>query len=394
MSIRILPSDLVNKIAAGEVVERPAAALKELIENSLDAGATKISITTANGGKSLLRVEDNGKGMGEKDLKLSIERHATSKLKFDNLDNISSLGFRGEALASIGAVSRLMVASRPKDAENGLKISIFQGEVKAPTPFSMNEGTIVEIADLFGAVPARKKFLKSDRAETSAITDIVKRLAMSNPDVHFILEGNDRATINWASQKGKGALKNRVSQVMGIDFVNNSALLDFSWSEINIIGLAGLPTFTKANSLSQFYFVNGRAVRDKLLLGAVRAAFSDYIFRDRFAAIALFISLDPSEVDVNVHPAKTEVRFQNASAIRSAIIKAIKQALEKEGYKSASNIADKTLQSFNRPFQPQYQNAPSIYEPQMDGLSEPSAKFEAEINETAGEDFPLGAARA
>ncbi len=400
MYIRRLPDDLVNRIAAGEVVERPAAALKELIENSLDAGASKISITTANGGKNLLRIEDNGSGMNEADLILSLERHATSKLSQNDLDNICSLGFRGEALASIGAVAELMIASRTAKADSGLKISTFQGKSQDPKPFSMNKGTIVEVKNLFDAIPARKKFLKSERAETSAITDVIKRLAMSNPDVHFIIEGSDRKTINWPSQSGKGALSARVAQVMGADFVENSFDLNFSWAGITIAGLAGLPTFTKANSLSQFFFVNGRSVRDKLLLGAVRAAFSDYIFRDRFPVISLFISLDPSEVDVNVHPAKTEVRFRDASAIRSAIIKAIKQGLEGVGYKASSSVADATLSSFKQPQSHfvssanQYKDSPSIYEPQIGGLSEPSAKFEHQNFEPEINNYPLGVARA
>ena len=404
MSIRVLPDDLVNRIAAGEVVERPASALKELIENSLDAGASKISITTANGGKSLLRVEDNGKGMNEDDLILSIERHATSKLDKDNLDDIRSLGFRGEALASIGSVSELIIASKTIGADSGLKLSISQSKRINPKPFSMNFGTIVEVKNLFDAIPARKKFLKSDRAENSAITDVIKRQAMANPNVHFILEGSDRATKNWSSQRGKGALAARVAQVMGADFVNNSMPIDFTWQGVSIAGLAGLPTFSKANSLSQFYFVNGRAVRDKILLGATRAAFADYLFRDRFPVVALFVSIEPSEVDVNVHPAKTEVRFRDSGAVRSAIIRAIKLGLENAGYKASSSVAEATISAFKSPnfgtgfsgnySTPQQQNSPSVYEPMMSGLSDLSARFEHQTIEPETNDFPLGVARA
>ncbi|MCF6343950.1 MAG: DNA mismatch repair endonuclease MutL [Devosiaceae bacterium] len=406
MPIRQLPDDLVNRIAAGEVVERPASVIKELVENSLDAGATRIAITTAKGGKSLMRVEDNGTGMNEADLRLSVERHATSKLMGDNLDNIISLGFRGEALASIGSVASLSISSRPQNASSGMIISIEQNSSSDIRPCSMNMGTIVKVEDLFANVPARLKFLKSDRAETSAITDIIKRLAMANPKVQFIIEGADRSSINWPSQSGKEALSARVAQVMGADFVKNSFMLDYEYNGIKIAGLAGLPTFSKANSLSQFYFVNGRSVRDKLLLGATRAAYSDYLFRDRFPVVALFISLSSADLDVNVHPAKTEVRFADAGAIRSALIRAIKAGLESAGYKSSSNIANATFSAFRNKQGFSHHNkftSPNPYnyqqsEPNIAGLDELSAKFEGNPNEQEAQeleqnDYPLGIAR-
>lgn len=415
MSIRQLPDDLVNRIAAGEVVERPASVVKELVENALDASASRIIVTTSRGGKDLIRVEDDGSGMGEADLVLSVERHATSKLSEDNLDDIRSLGFRGEALASIGSVSDLSIASRPLDAEGGLKLGLKRGVRSGPSPHSMNKGTIVEVANLFAAVPARLKFLKSDRAETGAITDVVKRLAMSNPEVHFIVDGSDRTAVNWPSQSGDGALAARVAQVMGTDFVDNAVPLGHARGSVVVAGLAGLPTFTRANSLGQFYFVNGRAVRDKVLLGAVRAAYSDFVFRDRFPVIALFVAVDPHEVDVNVHPAKAELRFRDQGMIRGAVIRAIKDALEAAGFKASSSVADATLDAFQAPgmhpaptpngqsgftASPGAPYAPSSFSqqpstPAMAGLAEPSARFEAyEAPATGDVDYPLGVARA
>lgn len=349
MAVRQLPDDLVNRIAAGEVVERPASVIKELVENALDAGATRINITTATGGKSLMRIEDDGCGMGADDLQLSIQRHATSKLDADNLDNIQTLGFRGEALASIGSVSDFSISSRPHDAESGLQLIVRRGAVGDIMPHGMNVGTIVEVKNLFAAIPARLKFLKSDRAETGAITDTIKRLAMANPEVHFMLSGADRQPLNWPAQTGEGALRNRVAQVMGQEFNENAVTLGYARHGVVVAGLAALPTFTKANSLSQFYFVNGRSVRDKILLGAVKAAYSDLIFRDRFPVISLFVSVDPQEVDVNVHPAKTELRFRDGGAVRSAVVRAIATAMSDAGFRASSSVGEKTLEAFKVP---------------------------------------------
>lgn len=414
MTVRQLPDDLVNRIAAGEVVERPASVVKELVENALDAGATRIVITTATGGKSLIRIEDNGFGMDEADLVLSVERHATSKLSEDNLDNILSLGFRGEALASIGSVSDLSMASRPADAESGLRLQIKRGIRQGPVPHAMNKGTIVEVENLFAAIPARLKFLKSDRAETGAITEIVKRLAMSNPEVHFVVEGSDRSSLNWPAQSGSGALAGRVAQIMGADFVDNAVPLGHQRESVVVAGLAGLPTFTRANSLGQFCFVNGRAVRDKVLLGAVRAAYSDFIFRDRFPVIALFIAIDPREVDVNVHPAKAELRFRDQGLVRAAVIRAIRNALEAAGYKASSSVAKDTLSAFQAPNMnggamtgsyagpssaqpaPAYGNfsPPPATTPAIEGLAEPSGRYETYTPAPETDDYPLGVARA
>ena len=410
MPIRQLPPDLINRIAAGEVVERPASVVKELVENAIDAGAERITVTTAGGGKSLIRIADDGAGMGREDLLLSVERHATSKLDNDALDDIRSLGFRGEALASIGSVAQLSISSRPEGAETGLNLKVERGIKSGPLPQAMNRGTIVEVRDLFAALPARLKFLKSDRAETAAITDVVKRLAMANPAVHFVLEGSDRSTSNWPAQPQVGGLAGRLAQVMGEDFVANAAPLALSRHGVVVAGMAGLPTFTRANTLSQFYFVNGRAVRDKVLLGAVRAAYADYTFRDRFPAIALYLAIDPGDVDVNVHPAKAELRFRDAGGVRGAVIRAISEALGAAGYRASGTLADDMLGAMaatspasQAPMPPSGFAGPSAFERTstlsggIAGLSEPSARFEMPADEAvpAGvEDFPLGSARA
>ncbi|WP_193336783.1 DNA mismatch repair endonuclease MutL [Devosia beringensis] len=429
MPIRQLPEDLINRIAAGEVVERPASVVKELVENAIDAGANRIVVTTAGGGKTLLRIEDDGHGMDEADLVLSVERHATSKLSTDDLDDIRSLGFRGEALASIGSVAELSIASRPADAESGLAISVRNGVRSGPVPQALNRGTVVEVKNLFANVPARLKFLKTDRGEAGAITDVLKRLAMANPGVHFVLNGSDRSPANWPAVSGTGALPARLAQVIGDDFAQNAVTLGHSRHGVVVAGLAGLPTYTRANSLSQFFFVNGRSVRDKVLVGAVRAAYADYIFRDRFPVVALYVAIDPAEVDVNVHPAKAELRFRDGGAVRSAVIRAIGEALAAAGFKASSSVADDVLGAFTAPGQqpattPQaptgspsafpYRAAqplpfagyervtgtgrsnpfsPAYGQGGLEGLNEPSARVEAEAD-PALIDFPLGTARA
>ncbi|WP_338722557.1 DNA mismatch repair endonuclease MutL [Devosia sp. XK-2] len=419
MPIRQLPEDLINRIAAGEVVERPASVVKELIENSIDARARRITVTTANGGMDLIRIADDGQGMDRDDLLLSVERHATSKLGADDLDDIRTLGFRGEALASIGSVARLSVASRTTDAETGLVLMVDNGRRSGPMPQAMNRGTVIEVKDLFAQVPARRKFLKSARAETGAITDVVKRLAMANPQVHFVLEGSDRTASNWPAVTGEGALGARLGQVMGADFVENAVTLATARHGIVVAGMAGLPTYTRANSLSQFYFVNGRSVRDKVLVGAVRAAFADYVFRDRFPVVALYLAIDPAEVDVNVHPAKAELRFRDQGAVRGAVIKAIGTALASAGFKASTSVAEDILGAFSTPemaepdapapvapagqaYQPQRYAIPMDRAPlnldrrpgQLVGFTEPSARVEPIEIPAEPADYPLGTARA
>ncbi|KKB08746.1 DNA mismatch repair endonuclease MutL [Devosia chinhatensis] len=418
MPIRQLPEDLINRIAAGEVVERPASVVKELVENSIDAGARRIVITTANGGMDLIRISDDGHGMDRNDLLLSVERHATSKLSADDLDDIRTLGFRGEALASIGSVARLSVASRTQEAESGLVLVVDNGRRSGPMPQAMNRGTVIEVKDIFAQVPARRKFLKGVRAESSAITDVIKRLAMANPDIHFVLEGSDRSTSNWPAVTGEGALAARLGQVMGADFVENAAVLANARHGVVVAGMAGLPTYTRANSLSQFYFVNGRSVRDKVLVGAVRAAYADYVFRDRFPVVALYIAIDPAAVDVNVHPAKAELRFQDQGAVRSAVIRAIGMALAAAGFKASTSVADDILGAFTAPdMAPALpsggETSPVLERPistgwgmeraplhlnrapgQLSGFTEPSGRVEAVESVTELVDYPLGTARA
>jgi DNA mismatch repair protein MutL len=395
MPIRQLPDEVINRIAAGEVVERPASVVKELCENAIDAGASRIAVTTAGGGRSLIRVADDGCGMDAADLILSVERHATSKLSDDRLDDIRSLGFRGEALASIGGVAELTIASRPDGAASGLRLEVAHGARRGPLPEPMNSGTIVTVRDLFAKVPARLKFLKSDRAEAAAITDVVRRLAMANPHVHFVLDGSDRSTLNWPAVDG---LATRLEQAMGADFIANASELGLSRNGVVVAGFAGLPTFSRANSLSQFYFVNGRAVRDKVLLGAVRAAYADYVFRDRFPVIALFLAIDPAEVDVNVHPAKAELRFRDPGAVRGAVIRAIAEALEAAGFRAASSVADDVVEAFRVP-EPTPARAPAgeaqqpLTGPAFAGFAEPSAA-PVPFTPAPPQEFPLGTARA
>jgi DNA mismatch repair protein MutL len=416
LPIRQLPEDLINRIAAGEVVERPASVVKELVENAIDAGASRVVVTTAAGGKGLIRIEDDGHGMDRADLILSVERHATSKLSEDELDDIRTLGFRGEALASIGSVAELSIASRIAGADSGLRLDVRSGVRTGPVPQAMNRGTIVEVKNLFANVPARLKFLKTDRAEAAAITDVLKRLAMANPAVHFVLTGTDRSMSNWPAVTGTGALQARLAQVIGDDFAQNAVTLASSRHGVVVAGLAGLPTYTRANSLSQFYFVNGRSVRDKVLVGAIRAAYADYTFRDRFPVVALYIAVDPGEVDVNVHPAKAELRFRDAGAVRSAVIRAIGESLSAAGFKASTSVADDVLGAFTAPAyetatspsafaapeqapawgqQPTRVTSPpsSWSSPTLSGFTEPSARVEAEPS-PAFVEYPLGTARA
>lgn len=404
LPIRQLPDALINRIAAGEVVERPASVVKELVENAIDAGAGRIVVTTAGGGKSLIRIEDDGTGMDQADLMLSVDRHATSKLGPAALDDIRTLGFRGEALASIGAVAELSIATRTADAANGLRLEVRDGKKAGPVPQAMNRGTIVEVRNLFAHVPARLKFLKTDRAEAAAVTDGVKRLAMANPGVHFVLNGADRSPSNWPAVSGDGALPARLAQVLGTDFEQNAVRLAGARHGVVVAGLAGLPTYTRANGLSQFYFVNGRSVRDKVLVGAVRAAYADFTFRDRFPVVALYLAVDPAEVDVNVHPAKAELRFRDAGGVRSAVIRAIGEALTAAGFKASSTVAEDVIGAFTAAYDaPVWPGHVSSIPPAawqrasvagLSGFAEPSARFEPGPVDAGVDDYPLGTARA
>lgn len=340
MGIRILPSNLVNQIAAGEVIERPSSVIKELVENSIDAGATSIEVTLVDGGKSLIIVSDNGKGMTPDELELAVERHATSKLPDDNLFNINFLGFRGEALPSISSVARLSITSRTKDADSAWKIEVNGGEKSKPVPTSHPFGTRIEVRDLFYATPARLKFLKASTSETNACVDILTRIAMANPHISFYLKDGDKKKLSLNAEQGElfDARLKRLSDVMGKEFGENSVLIDAFRENLHISGYVSLPTLNKANSLSQYLFVNNRPVRDKLLLGAIKGAYMDVLASNRYPMCALFFDIDPAYVDVNVHPAKAEVRFYDNALVRGLLVSAIRNALTVESRRSSNTL--------------------------------------------------------
>src|SRR5690242_15862759 len=346
MPVRQLSEAVINRIAAGEVVERPASVVKELVENALDAGARRIDVLTDGGGRRLIRVTDDGEGMTRADLELAVERHATSKLDSDDLLAIHTLGFRGEALPSIGAAATLTMTTRHGDEPHAWSITVDAGEKSATKPASLGQGTGVEVRDLFHATPARLKFLKTDRTEAEAVRDVVRRLAMSRPDVTFTLAGEERAPVTWNAGSGEAARLARLGDALGSDFRANSVAVSAEREGVRIEGYASLPTFSRANSLAQYLFVNGRPVRDKLLLGAVRAAYADYLPRDRYPALALFVTLDGREVDVNVHPAKTEVRFRDGALVRGLIVRALKEALARESQRASSTGGSATIATF------------------------------------------------
>jgi DNA mismatch repair protein MutL len=351
MPVRQLPETIVNRIAAGEVVERPASVVKELIENALDAGASRIDVLTDGGGRRLIRVTDDGEGMIAADLALAVERHATSKLADDDLVAIRTLGFRGEALPSIGAVARLAITSRHKSEPHAWSIAVNAGAKSRVRPAALGEGTLVEVRDLFYATPARLKFLKLDRTEAEAVREVVRRLAMSRPDVAFTLAGEERAPVTFAATlPGSTGRLTRLGDVLGSDFRANAVEVAAEREGVKVEGFAALPTLTRANALGQYLFVNDRPVRDKLLLGAVRAAYADYLPRDRHPLLALFVTLEPRELDVNVHPAKTEVRFRNAGLVRALLVHALKAALAREGARAATTGGTATIAAFRAEF--------------------------------------------
>jgi DNA mismatch repair protein MutL len=345
MSVRQLSEAIINRIAAGEVVERPASVVKELVENALDAGARRIDVLTDGGGRRLIRVTDDGEGMTRADLELAVERHATSKLEGDDLLSIRTLGFRGEALPSIGAAARLSITARHAREPHAWSITVDAGEKSAIKPAALGQGTTVEVRDLFYATPARLKFLKTDRSEGEAVREVVRRLAMSRPDVSFTLAGEERTPVTWGAAAEASQLA-RLGDILGADFRANAIAIDAEREGVRLTGFAGLPTLSRANSLGQYLFVNGRPVRDKLLFGAVRAAYADYLPRDRHPLLALFVTLNAREVDVNVHPAKTEVRFRDGALVRGLIVRALKDALEREGQRAATTGGSATIATF------------------------------------------------
>jgi DNA mismatch repair protein MutL len=347
MPVRQLSEAIVNRIAAGEVVERPASVVKELVENALDAGARRVDIVTDGGGRRLIRVTDDGEGMTRTDLALAVERHATSKLADDDLVAIRTLGFRGEALPSVGAVARLSIITRHASEPHAWSLEVDGGVKSGVKPGALGQGTRVEVRDLFYATPARLKFLKLDRSEAEAVREVVRRLAMSRPDVAFTLAGEDRSPLNLpATLPGAAGRLARLGDVLGADFRANAVELSAEREGVAIEGFAALPTLTRANSLGQYLFVNDRPVRDKLLIGAIRAAYADYLPRDRHPLVALFVALPARDIDVNVHPAKAEVRFRNAGLVRALIVHALKTALSRHATRAATTGGAATIAAF------------------------------------------------
>jgi DNA mismatch repair protein MutL len=353
MPVRQLPEQVVNRIAAGEVVERPASVVKELVENAIDAGASRVDIFTDGGGRRKIVITDDGGGMTAADLALAVDRHATSKLDDEDLLQIKTLGFRGEALPSIGAVAKLSIATRHGSEPHAWQLAVEGGAKGGVMPAALGQGTRVEVADLFYATPARLKFLKTDRTEAEAIRETVRRLAMARPDIAFTLAGEERAPVTWtAALPGAPGQLTRLGDILGADFRANAIAVRSEREGVVVEGFAAAPSLTRANALGQYLFVNGRPVRDKLILGAVRAAYADYLPRDRHPVVALFVTLSPREVDANVHPAKTEVRFRNAGLVRALIVHALKEGLAREGKRTAANSGDAAIASFRPGFAP------------------------------------------
>lgn len=437
-TIRRLPIEAVNRIAAGEVIERPGAVVKELVENALDAGATRIDIEIFDGGATRMVVSDDGCGMDGEAMLIAIERHATSKLTPSDggdydLTNIATMGFRGEALPSIGAVARLDITSRARAGGDAQKLSVHGGVVSGPMPAALpGHGTRIEVSDLFYATPARLKFLKTARSETMAVGDSVRRLAMVRHDVGFTLKSDGRAVLQLSAQPDtvEGSLA-RLTAIMGRDFGENALELNAERDGAQLTGFAGLPTFNRGLPDKQYLFVNGRPVKDRLIIGAVRGAYADFLARDRHPAVALFLDLPPALVDVNVHPAKTEVRFRDAASIRGLLVSALRHALAEAGHRASTTVSSYALGKMqpeggnaNQPhiqYQQEYRPNPfSGLSPQaarnaalhdapiaFEGMDVPTARHETDYHQTqtsnapfsepivpASPSFPLGAARA
>ncbi|SEN31596.1 DNA mismatch repair protein MutL [Pseudorhodobacter antarcticus] len=408
--IRQLDEAAINRIAAGEVVERPASAVKELVENALDAGARRISVDYADGGKTLIRVTDDGCGMTAQDLPLALSRHATSKIDGSDLLNIHSFGFRGEALPSLGAVGRLTITSRTADSD-AMMIAVSGGRTEALRPAALTVGTVVELRDLFYATPARLKFMRSDRAEAMAIAEVIKRLTLAEPEVGFTLRdvSGGEARVMFRADPVSGdffdALRGRVSTVLGRDFADNALAIDAPRDGLRLVGYAALPTYSRGSSAAQYLFVNGRPVQDRQLFGALRAAYMDVLGRDRHPAAVLNVECDPQWVDVNVHPAKSEVRFRDPALVRALIVSSLRHALAEAGHRASSTVGAETLGAFQaeaggpaRVYQMDRPSAGAIsrgfaLQAPMGFAEAPSARFDAPLP-TADVSRPLGAARA
>ena len=415
--IRQLDDAAINRIAAGEVVERPASAVKELVENAIDAGAHRIEVAYADGGKTLIRVVDDGCGIVPDALPLALSRHATSKIDGSDLLNIHTFGFRGEALPSLGAVGRLTITSRAA-GHDAHEIAVNGGAMSPVKPAALSKGTVVELRDLFFATPARLKFMRTDRAESQAISDVIKRLAMAEPFVGFTLRdvtggGEGRVTFRVDAENGDlfDALHGRLAQIIGKEFADNSLRIEAEREGLHLTGFSALPTYSRGSAVTQYLFVNGRPVRDKLLYGALRGAYFDFLSRDRHPAAALFLDCDPQLVDVNVHPAKSEVRFRDPGLARGLIVSALRHALADAGHRASTTLADATLGAMrpevtgparvyqmDRPLRGAMRASYPAHAPGFEtaGFEETAAVFsrvEPVIEDTPTEQFPLGAAR-
>ncbi|MBP01304.1 MAG: DNA mismatch repair endonuclease MutL [Rhodospirillaceae bacterium] len=418
MTVRILPPNLVNKIAAGEVVERPASVVKELVENALDVNPSRIDITMNDGGRALIVVNDNGNGMTERELNLAVERHATSKLPYDDLIDIKFFGFRGEALPAIGAIARLAITTRTQDSSSAWHLRVEAGKREGPVPAPNAKGTRVEVRDLFYATPARLKFLKTATTELNHALDIVQRLAMANPLIafHLIADGKDKLALHAEPDTSLSSRLSRLGAVIGKDFVSNSIHIVADNGSFRVSGYAGLPTFNRGNSMGQFIFVNGRPIRDRVLQGAIRAAYQDFLAPNRHPYLVLFIECPAQEVDVNVHPAKAEVRFRDPQRMRGILIKALKSGLEKSGHKASTHIsqnalnamssqndmertnnAPRSLFEFSELKTPEKlaQGFPDIHNNPINPLGAPTASMIDNLdNSLEAQNYPLGVARA
>ena len=413
MAIRQLPAVVVNRIAAGEVIERPAAAVKELIENAIDAGARRVEVTLRDGGASLIRVSDDGAGMSAAELMLAVERHCTSKLPDDDLQHIRTLGFRGEALPSIGAVSRLSIVSRQRGAAEAFKVAVEGGVKSAVEPAALGAGTRVEVRDLFYATPARLKFLKSVRAERDAAVDVLGRLAMAYPSIAFTVIGDEEKPLlrmtasgpDLAGQSAEDVRRARLGAILGRDFADNAPAINAAREGFRLTGLAGLPTLNRATARDQYLFVNGRPVRDKLLAGAVRGAYQDFLARDRHPMVVLFLTGPEEDIDVNVHPAKAEVRFRDAALVRGLIVGALRTALTAAGHRASTTVAAQALSAFQPvawhsrggaapalALAPGLTEAPAPYQAPLVPTAPAVRAVEAPASDTAA--HPLGAACA
>ena len=401
MELRRLPDNIVNQIAAGEVVERPASAVKELVENAIDAGATRIDVVMRDGGRSFISITDNGKGMDQDELKLCFERHATSKLPDEDLVHIQHLGFRGEAIPSIASVSRMTITTRNSDDPNAWSLTVEGGKAGEVEPVGASPGTRVEVRDIFYATPARLKFLKTERSEFGAALDVMRRLAMAYPAIAFSLADEKRVALRVAAAQGDlfEAWLDRLGAIMGRDFAENALKIDAEREGVQLSGFAGVPTFNRGNATMQFLFVNGRPVKDKLFVGAVRGAYMDLLARNRHPLLALFLELPADQVDVNVHPAKAEVRFRDSGGVRGLIVGALRNALAENGHRASSTVGSQALGAFqaqqstqlplqSRPSRPVGMgNWSDVSAPRLtQGLAEEAASYHAPLS-PGGSDY-------